>query len=181
MPDYQRRNWLLAHYVYGYLKDRDRLPYLTSQALRKTQLTRVPARMDIKQFKGKILVMDGAHNSQKMTAFINSFHRLYPGVKPAILLGLKDGKNYQELVQLLTPLTGRVIITTFKTTQDLPVISMKAEVLAEAFRDAGRTQVESIPDNQAAFQALMAAPEKICVITGSFYLIGQIRNNEHLA
>lgn len=181
MPDYQKRNWLLAHYVYHYLCERDQLAHLTRQALRQTQLLQVPARMDIKQFQGKTLVMDGAHNTQKATAFIDSFRRLYPGVKPAILIGLKEGKDYQELVALLTPLTSRIITTTFQTTQDLPVVSMDAGVLADAFRAQGIADVTSVPDNRAAFRALLAAPEAIQVITGSFYLIGQIRNNEHLA
>ena len=180
MPDYQRRNWLLAHYVYQYLRERDHLPDLTRQALRQTQLVQVPGRMDIKQFKGKTLIMDGAHNPQKVTAFADSFRRLYPGVKPAVLIGLKEGKDYRELIPLLAPLAGRVITTTFNTSQDLPVVSMSAEVLAQAFRDAGLAQVESVPDSRAAFRALLATAEAVCIITGSFYLIGQIRNNEHI-
>jgi dihydrofolate synthase / folylpolyglutamate synthase len=181
MPDYQRRNWLLAHYVYTYLRKQDNAQSLTRQVLRQTQRLQVPARMDIKQFGGKTLVMDGAHNPQKMVAFLDSFRRLYPDVKPAVLIGLKEDKEYQELVSLLTPLAGRIITTAFKTTQDLPVVSMKPGILAQAFSDAGLARVESIPDSRAAFQALLAAPEAVCVITGSFYLIGQIRNNEHLA
>lgn len=180
LPAYQQRNWLLAHYVYQYLRERDNLPHLTRQALQATQQIQVPGRMDVKQLQGKTLVMDGAHNPQKMAAFVDSFRRLYPGVKPAVLLALKDGKEYEALVPLLTPLASRIITTTFRTAQDLPVVSMDAEVLAAAFRDAG-TPAESIPDNRAAFRALMAASENVCVITGSFYLIGQIRNNEHLA
>jgi folylpolyglutamate synthase/dihydropteroate synthase len=57
---------------------------------------------------------------------------------------------------------------------------MDPEILAEAFRTAGARQVESIADQRRAFQALLAGPEATCVITGSFYLLGQIRNNEKL-
>jgi len=181
MPDYQQRNWLLAHYVYKYLSQRDHLQHLTSQALHQTQHLQVPGRMDVKKLRDKTLVMDGAHNSQKMKAFVSSFRRLYLDAKPSIMVSLKDGKDYQDIVPLLAPLTDRVITTTFRTSQDLPLISMDSEVLAQAFRSAGVAHVENIPDNQAAFQALVTAPEDVCVITGSFYLIGQIRNNEHLA
>jgi len=180
MPNYQRRNWLLANHVYNYLKERDNLPSLTRQALRKTQLIKVPGRMDVSQAGGKTLIMDGAHNEQKITAFTDSFRQLYPGVKPAILLALKEGKEYKQLVPLLAPLASRVIVTTFNTSQDLPVVSMDADVLARAFRAGGAANVESITDHQAAFRALLASPEEICVITGSFYLLGQIRNNEQL-
>jgi dihydrofolate synthase/folylpolyglutamate synthase len=179
MPGYQQRNWLLAHYVYEYLKKRDSLANLTSQALSQTQQIHIPGRMDVKQVGDKTVVMDGAHNEQKMQAFVSSFRALYPGVKPAMLVGFKEGKDYRQLVPMLASLTNRIITTTFSTAQDLPVVSMDAEVLAQAFRAVGVAQVESIPDNWAAWQALMAAPEAVRVITGSFYLIGQIRNNEH--
>jgi dihydrofolate synthase/folylpolyglutamate synthase len=180
MPNYQRRNWLLAHRVYNYLRDRDGLQSLTRQALRTTQLVQVPARMDIKQVSNKILVMDGAHNAQKMTAFVDSFRQLYPGIKPAILLALKDGKDYQELIPILASLAGSIITTTFKTSQDLPVVSMNSKVLARALRAGGAIRIESVVDQKAAFRVLMAATEEVCIITGSFYLLSQIRNNEHL-
>lgn len=181
MPDYQQRNWQLARTIYSYLLERDHLKSLTRQVLEATQHVQVPGRMDVREANNKTVVMDGAHNIQKMKAFVDSFHRLYPGAKPAVLLALKEGKEYEELVPLLAPLAGRIIVTTFKTSQDLPVKSMKPELLAEALKKGGAAQVESLPDQKDAFQALMAAPEKICVITGSFYLLGQIRNNEHLA
>ncbi len=181
LPAYQRRNWELAYDVYQYLAKRDGLQHLTSQALAKTRQTVVPGRMEIKRLGGKTVIMDGAHNAQKMAAFTGSFRRLYPGVKPAVLLALKTGKEYEELILPLMSLAGRIIVTTFETSQDLPLKSTDPDMLARAFRQAGMSEVQSIADHRAAFQALLAAPEQICVITGSFYLLGQIRNNEHLA
>jgi dihydrofolate synthase/folylpolyglutamate synthase len=181
MPQYQQRNWMLAYNVYEYLRLRDNLQYLTSQVLTKTRQIRIPGRMDIKQINGKTIIMDGAHNVQKMAAFIDSFRKLYPDTKPAILLALKTGKEYQEVVPLLAPFADRIIVTTFDTSQDLPVKSIDPEILVKALNDAGMTKAESINDHQAAFQALIALPDKVCVITGSFYLLSQIRNNKHLA
>jgi dihydrofolate synthase / folylpolyglutamate synthase len=180
MPDYQRRNWLLAYAVYRYLVERDGLPDLGPRLLQQTQRLQVPGRMDIKQVERKTIIMDGAHNVQKMTAFIGSFQHLYPDVKPVILIALKDGKEYQELVPLLVPLASRIIVTTFNTSQDLPVISMTAETLAAAFRTGGAGKVEAIVDHNEAFQVLLHSPEAVGIITGSFYLLSQIRNNEHL-
>jgi dihydrofolate synthase/folylpolyglutamate synthase len=180
IADYQYRNWLLAYQVYRYLEERDRVQHLTSQVLQETQSTKVPARMDIRQINNKTLIMDGAHNEQKMTAFINSFKRLYPDVRPAILLSLKAGKEYQTIVPLLSHLASRIIITVFNTSQDLQAHSMDPEALAGAFRAVGATQVEAIADQRQAFQTLLAGPETTCIITGSFYLLGQIRNNENL-
>jgi dihydrofolate synthase / folylpolyglutamate synthase len=175
LADYQARNWLLAYRVYQYLEQRDSLPRLARQVLQTTQQVQVPARMDIRQISGKTLVMDGAHNAQKMAAFVDSFQQLYPGIRPVVLLGLKDGKDYESVVPLLVPLASRIITTTFHTAQDLPAHAMDPVVLAEAFRAAGVTQVQSLPDQHQAFQAMLAAPETVCVITGSFYLLAQMR------
>jgi dihydrofolate synthase/folylpolyglutamate synthase len=181
MTGYQRRNWLLAYSVYRHLEKCDNLQHLTSQVLQKTQHIRIPGRMDTRNIKDKTLVMDGAHNVQKMSAFISSFQHLYPGVKPAVLLSLRDSKDYQDLVPLLLLFAGRIITTAFDTTQDSQAVSMDPEALAQAFRSAGTTPIEVMPDQHKAFEALLAAPEQTCVITGSFYLLGQIRNNEGLA
>ncbi len=180
MPEYQYRNWLLAYCVYQYLEKRDALQHLTGKVLRKTQDLQVPARMETRLFGGKTILMDGAHNAQKMAAFIESFKQLYPAVKPAILLGLKEGKEYAELVPLLSGLASRVITTAFHTSQDLPARSLDPDILAAALRAGGVMHVESITDQHAAFAALLAAPETVCIITGSFYLLSQIRSNENL-
>ncbi len=175
--DYQQRNWLLAYGVYRYLEQRDGLSHLTNPVLAETQAVRIPGRMDITQVNGKTLVMDGAHNTQKMAAFISSFQNLYPGVKPAILISLKDNKDHNALVPLLAPFAGRIITTAFETSQDSFVRSMDPESLAKAFRQAGVTSAQAVTDKDKAFQTLLASAESVCMVTGSFYLLNQIRNN----
>jgi len=179
-PVYQQRNWLLAYGTYRYLEERDSLKHLTGQVLRQTQTVQVPGRMDIKHIKGKTLVMDGAHNVQKMTAFIGSFQRAYPGVKPAVLLGVRDTKDYDGLIPLMISFASRIIVTTFSAIQDAQIHSTDPEELARTLRHAGMKQVAVMSDQHEAFQALLETPERVCVITGSFYLLGQIRNNEQI-
>lgn len=179
LPEYQQHNWHLAYTAYQYLQERDTLASLTSQALQETQKIRVPGRMDIRQVRGKTIVMDGAHNKQKMEVFIKSFQQLYPGIKPAVLLSIKQSKDYGSIVPLLVTLTKDIIVTSFDATQDLPARSTDIHELAQAFKDNG-VRVQAIPDQHEAFEALLASPQSIAIITGSFYLLGQIRNNEHI-
>ena len=181
MPSYQQRNWLLAYRSYSFLVARDTLPDLTAEQLAATQAIQVPARMDVRQIGGKTIVMDGAHNTQKMTTFLKSFKQAYPGVKPAVLLALKEGKDTQDLGPLLVPLASRIILTTFNTSQDLPARSIDPRELAKTFQAAGVSDLELIADQHAAYQKLLAGPEDVCIITGSFYLLSQLRQKEHLA
>ncbi len=174
MPDFQQRNWLLAYVAYRYLQERDNLTSLAAEALLKTQSVPIPGRMEVRQVNGKTLIMDGAHNAQKISAFLDSFMHAYPGVKPAVLIALKEGKEFQEIVPLVQAAAGRVIVTSFDTMQDVPVHSMDPEMLARAFEKAG-VPAQSVPDQSEALKSLLNGPEEVCVITGSFYLLGQIR------
>jgi dihydrofolate synthase/folylpolyglutamate synthase len=180
MPEYQLRNWLLAYRAYRFLEERDGLPRLTSEVLRRIQDLLIPGRMEVRKAGNKTIIMDGAHNVQKITALINSFQHQYPGEKPVVLLALRNGKEYGEITSLLNQLTDHVIVTTFETTQDVPVRSMDAKTLAAAFLRAGTKNVEAITDHDTALAALLKSPEPTGLITGSFYLLSQIRNNKHL-
>lgn len=180
MPLYQQRNWQLAYQAYIYLMARDGLKSLTSQALQQTMNLQIPARMEVKQIDGKTIIMDGAHNAQKMTAFIQSFQLQYPNTKVDVLIALKQGKEYQQVAPLLAQIADSVIVTTFDTSQDLPAVSTDPQLMAAAFRAAGCQNVTVIADHHRAYQTLMAIEKPRAIITGSFYLLSQIRNTEGL-
>lgn len=176
MPEYQQRNWLLAYFTFNFLVRRDELPHVTEEALIRTQTLQVPGRMDITTVHGKTVIMDGAHNGQKMTAFIESFKKLYPKVKPIVLLALKQGKEYEDVIDVLDQITDRVILTTFATSQDLPVRSLSPDTLKSAFhKKIPGLAVTVIPDLTQAYHAFLATSAQVGVITGSFYLLSQIR------
>ena len=175
--DVRRRNWRLAYEAYQYLQTRDDLKILGQNDLDKTQQAQIPGRMEVLKIKDKTVIMDGAHNAQKMQGFINNFRRLYPDVKPGVLISMKQGKEYKEVAPLLAEITGKVIVTTYQANQDTPINSMDPQILAEAFR-AENVPTEVIEDPKQAFKALLASKQPVCLVTGSFYLLGQIRNNK---
>ena len=175
MADYQQRNWLLAELASSFVIERDGLLAPATEALAATQRLQVPGRMDHQEVEGKTIVMDGAHNAQKMAAFLDSFRHLHPDNRPPVLLALKEGKEPVEIATQMAELTDHLIITTFETSQDMPARSIDPETLAPLFRDAGVGTVETIPDQQAAYQALLTAAQPIGIVTGSFYLLSQLR------
>ncbi|HWT55820.1 MAG TPA: Mur ligase family protein [Candidatus Microsaccharimonas sp.] len=180
LPEFQKRNWQLAYAAYQLLQQRDGLPDLSSAQLRTTQDVQVPARMDVFQIAGKRIIMDGAHNGQKMHTFLASFVHQYPGVKPAVMIALKRGKEPADVVPLLAPFAARIIVTEFNTAQDLPAVSFAAQELADIFKAHNVPNVVVEPDNHQAFQQLLNTDEDICIVTGSFYLLSQLRTNEGL-
>lgn len=179
LPDYQQRNWLLAYMCFNYIMERDSILHLASQVLSQTQLLQIPARMDARQINGKTVVMDGAHNASKMTAFIASFQHKYPNTKPAVLLAFKNDKEYQEILKPLSELASEIIVTTFETSQDLPVISQDPQQIVHELEQIG-VKARAIADQDAALEALLETTEDIAIITGSFYLLSQLRKSKLL-
>lgn len=181
MPKFQQRNWLLAYRVYRFLETRDKLPRLSPEALAKSRATLIPARMEIKRVGDKTIVMDGAHNAQKMSAFIDSFRQLFPNKKPAILISLKKGKDFHKILPLLAPLASSIIVTVFDSSQALPTKAMDPDKLAESFRAVTNVPIKVVADQKKALDYLLTSQSDVGVITGSFYLLSQLRRLVPLA
>jgi len=177
LPEYQQRNWHLAHEVFSAIKARDLIMEISEPGLQQAMHIQVPGRMDQKEFSNKTIVMDGAHNGQKMHAFVSSFKRRYPGKKVPVLLSLKTGKDYQEVLPLLEGITTKLILTTFAGSQDTKVTSITPDELAQAATQFSFEEVITEPDQDKAYENLLNEPGELCIITGSFYLIGQLRQN----
>jgi dihydrofolate synthase/folylpolyglutamate synthase len=175
LPEYQQRNWLLAKRVYDYLAQRDALPTLNNDQQTASMAVQVPGRMDVRGVNDKTIVMDGAHNEQKMTAFVSSFKKLYPNQKAAILLSLKEGKEHEAVLPIIKPICSSLIITTFLTAQDLPAVSIHPDILAAAAQKYGFNNVSVDAYYKTAYQQLLATDEPLAIITGSFYLLSTLR------
>ncbi len=175
LPPYQQRNWLLAQQAYDYIRSRDSLPKPKPEQLADSMDVQIPGRMDVKRVHGKTIVMDGAHNEQKMQAFVSSFQAMYPDTKAVVLLSLKEGKEYEAVLPLLKPICSQLIVTTFPSAQDIPTPAIAPNVLAQAAGQAGFDKVAAESDYQLAYQQFISAADNTGVITGSFYLLASIR------
>ncbi len=174
MPGYQKRNWLLAFAAYKFLVKRDEIQDVSATKLQKNMKLQVPGRMDERRIAGKTILMDGAHNGQKMSAFWQSFAAKYPGVKPVVLLALKQGKEIADIVPLLQNHAAEVIVTTFTKTQDLPLLSIGPSEITSVLQANG-VKCEAIVDQGKAYEAFIKRVKDLGVITGSFFLISQLR------
>jgi folylpolyglutamate synthase/dihydropteroate synthase len=82
--------------VYEYIAKRDRLN--TNNTFKPEQV-KIPARMEIISLKDlTTIIIDGAHNKQKVEAFVLSFIQQYPNSKAAVsYLLLKTEKSIRIL------------------------------------------------------------------------------------
>src|SRR5262249_44552519 len=86
LPLFQRRNFGLALEVFQFVSERDGLAPLKNGEILRAAYTLIPARMETFQLDGKTVIVDMAHNSQKLHALLESVKDRYPGAAVAALV-----------------------------------------------------------------------------------------------
>ena len=177
LPLFQQRNFGLAKATVEYVLERDKLPELASGDLQKAAQTLVPARMEIVQFQGKTLIMDAAHNAQKLQALAESVRHKFPGQDIAVLAGLIASRpaRVKTVVEQLSSLAKHLVITGFRGGNDGPVHSIAPAEIAQLCDQLHFIDYEKIENPEAAFAELLKRPEPILLVAGSFYLLNHIR------
>lgn len=175
LPLFQQRNFSLALSVVQYMLNRDGTVPLGEEQIAGVAHTMIPARMEVRRWQGKTIILDGAHNTQKLQALRESIRAAYDGQPLALLVGfLADHGAVGEKVAAIAPLADHAIVTSFSGRQNDPYRSEPVEVVAEAYEALGYS-FEPQADVTAALDALLRRPEPVLVITGSFYLLNYVR------
>ena len=130
--------------------------------------------MDVRSVDGKTIIMDGAHNGQKMTAFWQSYNFERPDDKPIVLFALKKGKEVTDIVPLLKKYSKEVIVTSFDRAQDMPILSMEPSEI-DSVLSANGVKCTVISNPNEAYKTFLQKTSTVGVITGSFFLISQLR------
>ena len=118
------------------------------------------------------VILDGGHNPQCMEAIAESLGKLYPGKKVWFLTGVLADKDYPAMFRNILPIAkGFVTIT-----PDSPR-ALSDQDLADYLRAQG---CEAVPcdNNQQGVDTVLklAGPEDVVCITGSLYMIGEVRH-----
>jgi dihydrofolate synthase/folylpolyglutamate synthase len=133
-----------------------------------------PGRMESYKIKGKKLIIDGAHNPQKMKSLVESLKKIGM-VKSNYLVAFRAGKDYKGMLKYLMPFASNLIITSFKmSNMDLAHSSEKPEEVEKFLHAAGFHKVSAIKDSKQALQKLLDSENKNLVITGSLYLLSDL-------
>lgn len=131
---------------------------------------RWPARVEVITERPAV-VCDVAHNPASLAALRHALESLFPGRRFILVLGMIATHDHRASTSLIAPLAQTVIATTPHHVRPLPADALAAE--------AGRyaAAVEVIPDRFAAVDRALAlaGPDDVIVITGSFFLVGDVR------
>ncbi len=117
-------------------------------------------------------MVDGAHNSNGVTALLNSLKYLYPGEKFHFVMGVMADKDYEEMVRLLVPVAGNFWTVTPENHR-----ALQGRELAEFISTFGilTKNYERIQDVVNEILHDTSCGDKI-IAFGSLYFIGELKN-----
>ena len=139
-----------------------------------------PGRMETINQKPKI-ILDGAHNDDKIKALVTSIKKIYPCQKMTTVFALKKDKNAANILSLLKTITQQIIITQFNQFTDMGhELYYPAEKLMLVAKKtvSAKTNLILEKNSASAFDlgVKLAKKQKTpLLITGSLYLVGEAR------
>lgn len=173
LGEYQKENAALALEAVKRLSKRDHFKLDNQKVLKSLENAHFPGRFDVIEKNNQTIVLDGAHNPQKMASFIKSLKKQYQGQKFNFLIAFKKDKNYQGMLRYIVKAANKIIITKFIIIQDMAIKSEDPKEIVEALKSLGFKNFSVEKDYQKAFKKFLNLPGKL-VVTGSLYLLSKV-------
>lgn len=118
------------------------------------------------------VLLDGAHNVHGVTALAESLRELGGDKTYTFFMGVMADKDYETMVDLILPLAKHIYALAPDSARALP-----AETLCALIRDRG-CGADVCADEQQMVEMIRSQPrDEKCVVFGSLYLIGEIRQH----
>lgn len=177
LPSFQQGNWALARAAYQYLMHRDGLPAVSSRQLAAVHHQTPPGRYELYRVKGKTLILDGAHNPQKLAALYETLAA--NGITSATVIFALKAAAMSKIHDDCAAIAGvceRVILDSFQLGRDSKHIkSAISSEVENAFRTYGVTDIHTAVSHEDAISQALASASPYVVVTGSLYLISCVR------
>lgn len=176
LPGFQSRNLGLARRAVEYVMERDG-GILSEDHVREAMKVQVPARAEEFEYKGKKVVVDGAHNPQKLGAFSEHIVRKHAGKKVVLVmsLGVNKGASVEECFAAVRGIGDTMVVTSFR---DESVAFLKESLPMEMLEEVAREifgEVEVVADPMEALRIATEMDCDVIVVTGSFFLLNHVR------
>lgn len=133
-------------------------------------------RLEVVQHEPTV-VLDGAHNEEKINALAAALPALFGHRRIVMLVGMLSAKTHAlSMLQQLAGLAD-VIVTTAPVIKGKPALA--PQELADLARRAGAQQVIVDGSSLEALDQVLAltGPDDVLCVTGSLYLVGEVRSH----
>jgi len=174
LGQHQVENCSLSLETFIYLAKRDNFKINWPEI--KTLLTNLHfmGRGEIKNFSKHQIIIDGAHNPQKIKALLALLEIIWPNKKINFVLGFKKGKEVKKMLKLIIKKANKIYLTNFfAQKQDLIQLSVDPKDIAEQLKELGFNNYQIFTNHQNLITQLLNDQNNFC-LTGSLYLLADI-------
>lgn len=172
LPLFQQRNFALALQAVSYV-----IGEVSLSVVEEATNTYIPARMEEVVTGNTHVIMDGAHNGQKIQTLVESLRQGYPGKKMRLVVAF-NGNRRESMVEglaLLKDLATGIVATEFSSHQDALHQSLPASEIADEAHRIGISDVEVVIDPVDAMHQALRLGDEYVLVVGSFYLLQYVR------
>lgn len=170
--DYQKTNDALAIRTCELLAKRDGWQFDHTLAEAVLAQVFIPGRFEKRHLKDHLVILDGAHNPQKLSALANRVIREEKNPS-TVIFAAGERKDIEACIQELMPIAKRIIATEYFTNEkDIPIRPIATNVVAEICK---KYSIETL-EHKSPAEALHIATTftEPILITGSFYLLSEV-------
>lgn len=182
LPAFQQRNWTLARRAVAERLATDGRSDIPQSATEASLALVIPGRFEYFAHSGVSIILDAAHNPQKIRALVMGIKSTYPDKRAIFVVAFGENKrsSVKEGLQLIYPVASSVIATLFTSSTGMERTAITPRDIAEVAKVVGfnGNDVEIMNDPyDAVWRAIYLARQRdlLVVVTGSFYLIDGIR------
>jgi dihydrofolate synthase/folylpolyglutamate synthase len=139
---------------------------------RGLERVRFPGRIETVQ-STPLVVLDGAHNPEKMASLMRNLGGLFPGRRVICVFGVLETKSFDEMLEILAPHVAVLVATA-------PKVFAKPPVSAAALGERAGRAIDNVIVEEDALAAVeralsLAGVDDLVLVTGSLYLVGNVR------
>ncbi len=177
LPLFQQRNCYLAEQAVAIRLRRDHRPLPDMRARKTAMQVVIPGRFEVLKNQRETIILDGAHNPQKIQALIQAVRSRYGSV-PLVCLAAFSGSKVDNVEDMLQPLKRecrKIYLTQFQFLFHQFKYAARPDLLQDKLGHAN-SEINANP-KQALEDAREYAQKHaaILIVTGSFYLLGILR------
>ena len=132
-----------------------------------------PGRLELRQFRGHDVLIDGAHNPAGARALAAYLHEAYGRPVPMVVGAMSD-KHIAAMLAALAPAASRFICTAVDSPRAAPAADIATLARAAAADHPSLGSVVAVTPPIAALEAAVAQGSPV-VVAGSLYLAGELR------
>ncbi|MBQ6998777.1 MAG: bifunctional folylpolyglutamate synthase/dihydrofolate synthase [Clostridia bacterium] len=128
-------------------------------------------RFEVFKTNDKTIVIDGAHNSHGISAFLSSADKFFVGKKVHYIFGILNEKDIDKACSVMAGANGKITVTSVPSERCINPEEVYNLV------SINHPETDYIQDNHQAFKTVVESDCDVICILGSLYMAGEMRKN----